>query len=279
VRVRLITTGTLDTAANVLSDSVGRVRLATVPVGTYTVALDTTTIGDSVRLVQISATQVAVEPGDSVTVTATISFPIVSVRAARALPAGRKVFLQGVLLSPRVAFGDTTAHMADTSLAIRLTRMRSGPVGIGDSVRLLGVTSTRDGQPTLDDAVVTPLGAGAGPLPAIVSTLVARTANGGALDAALVFVGNVTIVDTATVDGTNSPPFVPPNRDYRLMVDSTPADTSGRLEVLLDGHAGFSGGILTQFRPDSTISVTGVLVPSGAGRWRLKPRILSDVVP
>ena len=279
VRVRLIATGSLDTTVVVLSDSIGRFRVGTVPIGTYTATVDTTTIGDSVRVIQLTPAQVVVQPGDSVTITATVSFPAVSVRAARQLPPGRRVFIVGVLLSPRVVFGDTTGHFADTSMAIRLTRMRSSPVGIGDSLRLLGTTGTRDGQPTFDDAAITSLGAGAAPLPRIVTTLVARAANGGALDAALVFIGNVTIVDTATVDGTNAPPFVPPNRDYRLTVDSTPADTVGRMEVLLDGHAGFSGSVLTQFRPDSTISVTGVLVPAGAGRWRLKPRILSDVVP
>jgi hypothetical protein len=280
VRVRLIATGSLDTTVVVLSDSIGRFRVGTVPIGTYSAVVDTTTIGDSVRVIQLTPAQVVVAPGDSVTITATISFPVVSIRAARLLPTGRRVFIEGVLLSPRVVFGDTTGHFADTSMAIRLTRMRSGPVGIGDSLRLLGTTSTRDGQSTFDDAAITPLGAGAGPLPRIVSTLVARAANGGALDAALVFIGNVTIVDTATVPGSGPPPnTVPPNQDYRLTVDSTPADTVGRMEVLLDGHAGFSGAVLTQFRPDSTISVTGVLVPAGAGRWRLKPRILSDVVP
>ena len=279
VRVRLIATGSQDTTVSVVSDSFGRFRVAAVPIGTYAVAVDTTTIGDSVRVSQVTPAQVVVQPGDSLTLTATISFPAVSVRAARQLPVGRRVFVEGVLLAPRVVFGDSTAHFADTSMAIRLTRLGSGPVGIGDSVRLLGTTGTRDGQPTFDNAVVIPLGAGAQPLPRIVTTLVARAASGGTLDAALVFIGNVTIVDTATVDGTNAPPFVPPNRDFRLTVDSTPADTVGRMEVLLDGHAGFSGAVLSQFRPDSTISVTGVLVPAGAGRWRLKPRILSDVVP
>jgi hypothetical protein len=278
VRVRLIGVGTVDTAVSVLSDSIGQFRVPAVPIGAYVVKVDTTTIGDSIRLVQVSAPQVTIEPGDSVTITATVSFPAVSVRAARALPAGRKVFLEGVVLSPRAAFGDSTGHLADTSGAIRITRMRAGPVGIGDSVRLLGVTSTRDGQPTLDDAVVVPLGAGATPIPLIATTLIARTANGGALDAALVFLANVTVLDTATVAGSNAPPFVPPNQDYRLFVDSTPADTTDRVEVLLDGHAGFTG-IPPAFRPDSTISVTGVLVPAGAGRWRIKPRVVSDVVP
>ena len=277
VRVRLIGVGTLDTAASVQSDSAGGFRVPNVPIGSFVVALDTTTIGDTVRLIQLSAAQVVVRPGDSLTVTATISFPAVTVRAARQLPAGRKVFVQGILLSPRPAFGDTTGHLADTSAAIRLTRMRAAPVaGIGDSVRLLGLTTTRDGQATLDDVVTIPLGPSGGALPTVVSAAGARSANGGALDAALVFVGDVTIVDTATVPGTGVTP--PPTSDRRLTVDSTPADTAGRVEVLLDAHAGFTGLVLAPFLPDSVLNVTGVLVPAGGGRWRLKPRIVSDAV-
>lgn len=278
VRVRLIAFGTLDTTASVLSDSVGGFRVASIPIGTYTVAFDTTTIGDSVRLVQLSHTEIAVAPGDSVTITATVSFPLLSVRAARLLPVGRKVFLQGIVLSPRPAFGDTTAHLADTSRAIRLTRVRANPVaGIGDSVRVLGVTATRDGQATLDDVLIIPLGASAGAAPTVTTAAAARTAESGALDGALVFVGGVIVVDSATVPGTGSPP--PATQDRLITVDDTPADTAGRLEVLLDAHAGFVGAtLLQQFRPDSVVNVTGVLVPTTGGRWRLKPRIVPDIV-
>lgn len=275
VRVRLIAIGTLDTTVSVLSDSAGGFRVGSVPIGTYTVAVDTTTIGDSVRLVQLSGAQVGVTPGDSVTITATVSFPLLSVRAARLLLAGRKVFVQGEITSPRAAFGDTTGHMTDTSRAIRLTRIRANPVaGIGDSVRLLGVLATRDGQATLDDVLVIPLGVSAGAGPTVTTAAVARTAQGGALDATLVFIGGVIIVDTATVAGTGSPP----NQDRLITVDDTPADTLGRLEVLLDGHAGFVGSVLLPLRPDSVVNLTGVLVPTVGGRWRLKPRILADVI-
>jgi hypothetical protein len=110
--------------------------------------------------------------------------------------------------------------------------------------------------------------------PAVTTAAAARTAESGTLDAALVFVGGVIVVDTATVAGTGSPPV----QDRLLTVDDTPADTAGRLEVLLDGHAGFVGAALAPLRPDSMVNVTGVLVPGTGGRWRLKPRLLADVV-
>lgn len=275
VRVRLIATGTFDTTVSVLTDTAGGFRVPSVPIGTYTVRVDSTTIPDSVQLVQLSPAQVAVTPGDSVIITATVSFPLLSVRAARLLPAGRKVFVQGIVVSPRPAFGDTTAHLADTSRAIRFTRVRANPAaGIGDSVRALGVLAARDGQPVLDDVAFFALGASGGIAPAVRTAAVARTAESGALDAALVFVGGVIIVDTATVTGSGSPP----NQDYRLIVDDTPADTAGRLELLLDGHTGFAGAVLAPLRPDSVVNVSGVLVPATGGRWRLKPRQLADVV-
>ena len=275
VRVRLIATGTSDTVASVLTDSAGEFRVPSVAIGTYVVAIDTTTIGDSLRLVRQSASQIAVAPGDSVVVTAAVSFPIVSVRAARLLPLGSKVFVEGLVLVPRPTFGDTTGHITDTSRAIRLTRLRAAPAtAIGDSVRFLGLLASRDGQAVLDDAAVFPLGISGGAAPIVTTPAVARTANGGALDAALVFVGGTIIVDTGTVTGTGSPPL----NDYRIVVDDTPADTAGRLEVVLDGHAGFTGAVLLPLRPDSVVHVTGVLVPTTAGRWRLKPRILTDVV-
>jgi hypothetical protein len=162
-------------------------------------------------------------------------------------------------------------------VAIRLTRMRSTPfVTFNDSLRVLATRSTRDGQPAMDDAVLLPLGVTAGATPTVVTAATARDADGGVLDAALVFVDSVTIVDTATVPGTGQSP--PPTLDFRLFVDRTPADTAGRLEVLLDAHAGFTGTNLLPFRPDSVISVTGVLVPTGAGQWRLKPRFPQDAV-
>ena len=51
-----------------------------------------------------------------------------------------------------------------------------------------------------------------------------------------------------------------------------------RKGALLDAHAGFTGAVLFPYLPDSVITVTGVLVPTGGGQWRLKPRFPGDVV-
>lgn len=279
VRVYLIANGTQDTTVSVVSDSNGGFRAGSVPIGVYVVSVDTTTVGDSVDVVQLSATQVTVRPADSLNLTAAISYPLLSVRAARQLGVGRKVFVEGLVLVPRFTFGDSTGHLADSSLAIRLTRMRTVPfVTFNDSLRVLATRSTRDGQPTLDDAILLPLGITAGATPTIVTAETARDANGGALDAALVFLDSVTIVATQTQPGTGQTP--PPTTDVLLTVDRTPGDTAGRLEVLLDAHAGFTGTAVLPFGVDSVITVTGVLVPNpnAPSRWVLKPRFPQDAV-
>jgi hypothetical protein len=161
-------------------------------------------------------------------------------------------------------FRDSTAHLSDTSGFIRLTRvaLRGGIGGIdpGDSVTVLGLTSSRLGQPTLDQAVVTKLSTRPAPLPSIITTVTAATAAGGALDAALVLIQNGLISDTATI----AP-------DYRVTV----SDGSGSLNLVLDANLNF---VRSAFLPGKRVNARGVLVPDGAGGWSLKPRAPSDVV-
>ena len=83
----------------------------------------------------------------------------------------------------------------------------------------------------------------------------ADTQDGGGLDAALVRVTDATIADTATnADG-----------DYVVSAD----DGSGALLVAFDQDAGLDE---TPFVPGVVVDARGVLVPDGAGGWRLKPR-------
>jgi len=173
----------------------------------------------------------------------------------------------GVALNPSNSFRDTTLHVQDTSAAIRVTRVRAAAVFPGDSVRLLGTTSRRSSLPTLDNVSVFPLGTTFLPTASQVTTAVAATAQGGALDAQQALVLNATINDTASVAG-----------DFKLTVD----DGSGALEVLLDATAdpAFRAPLLPGlYVPGNKFDVVGVLVPTGlAGVWRLKPRSAQDLV-
>ncbi|MGH7608045.1 MAG: carboxypeptidase-like regulatory domain-containing protein [Gemmatimonadales bacterium] len=273
--VRLIAWGTRDTTARASSATSGAFLFASVPVGRYVVAIGASGYAESLDVVRVIPETVLVRPDSADTVLVALSFPIVTISQARGLVFGDKVFVEGAVLNVRAAFGDSTVHLGDAAAAIRSTRVRVTPLVLpGDSARFLGVRSERDGQPVLDEVVPFPLAPGPAPAPRTVSAPTAATADAGALDAALVLVSNVTVVDTATIAGTGSPP----NTDLRVLVDETPTDTLGRLEVLLDGHAGFSGGALAPFVPDAVLDVTGLLVPTAPGRWRLKPRSPADVV-
>ena len=246
-------------AGRAVSDSNGRVRVAGLPVGRYTVRIDTGTVPDSMAVRRIADTTFMVPPGDSVAVLVAIGFSRVTVAQARGLPAGSVVFVDGIALNAFASFGDSTVHVADTSGALRSVRVRPVPIFPGDSVRLRGRRAARDGQPVLEDVTAFLLALRQEPPPTGVTTAIARTADGGRLDAALVAIANATITDTATVAG-----------DFRLTV----TDGSGSLEVLLDDDAGFT---LMPYRPTVVIDATGLLVPVGPGIWRLKPRGGADV--
>jgi hypothetical protein len=161
------------------------------------------------------------------------------------------------------SFRDTTSHLSDSSGAIRLTRvaLRGGLTGNnpGDSVSVLGVTSSRAGQPTLDQAVISRFGTRPEPIPLPVGTGPASNAGNGIWDAALVQITGALISDTATI----AP-------DFKVVV----SDGTGSLDMILDGNLQFPR---TAFRPGRSVNARGVLVPNGVGGWVFKPRALGDV--
>jgi hypothetical protein len=177
------------------------------------------------------------------------------------------VFVNGVALHGLAVYSDTLLHMADTSGALRATRVRPTPAVAGDSVRLRGRVAERDGQRVLDDVTVFVLGSAFIPPVSTLPTAAAATASVGTLDAALVRVLDAAITDTATVSGS-----------LRLTV----SDGSGALTVILDRVADAA------FRPPFTVGqwdagerfdLLGVLVPLGPGTWALRPRNAFDLTP
>jgi len=127
-------------------------------------------------------------------------------------------------------------------------------------VSVLGLSSSRAGQPTLDNAIISRLATRPAPIAFSISTGVAATAQNGALDAALAQITGAIISDTVTV----AP-------DFHVTV----SDGSGSLLVILDGNINFPR---TAFGPGRSMNARGVLVPNGVGGWSFKPRGLGDVV-
>jgi hypothetical protein len=242
----------------------GDAEFRDVPVGQYLVTVDSASLGDTLGVGRVDPGELLVRfDDDPPLITIRLTYPEVPIRAARQAPLGRRLLLRGLILAGVQSFRDTTSHVADTSSQLRLTRvvLRGGITGNnpGDSVTVLGTVSSRAGQPTLDQAIITMLGPRPAPIPVSLTTATAATASGGVLDAGLVQITNAVISDTLTV----APDF--------HVVGS---DGSGPVTVVLDPIGGFFPGV---FLPGRRMSVRGVLVPTGSGVWRLKPRTPGDV--
>jgi hypothetical protein len=262
VGVRLVVAGTLDTLGRATSDANGGFVFGAVPVGQYTIVVpDAAVFGDSIQVVRIDTADVALGVNDTSEVGIAVSFPAYTLAEARTLPVGEKIFVEGLSLNNSTTFGDSTVHLRDSSDAILVTGTRGPLVAAGDSVRFLGRTGARNGQPVMENGQAIILGIVGLPVAIRVTTAEAASANGGLLDAELVRIVDGTIADdTTTVNG-----------DYQFTVD----DGSGPVLVILDQDAGLTR---TPYVPGVVIDATGVLVPDGAGAWVLKPRNNSDLV-
>lgn len=246
----------------------GDFTLDRVLVGDYVAAVDSGTVGDSLRILRIDSVRLTVSAGDTTTVVVGLTYPEVTIDSARSTALESRVFIQGLVLSEWNTFGDAAVHIRDTTGAIRVVRAQPSSVAAGDSVRVLGVTSLQAGRTVLKDGVVFLLETGVeSPGPELITTGRAASADGGRFDAELVRVDNAVVQDTSR--NTLGEPV--------LAVD----DGSGTVEIVLDRDIFFflavtGGGDVIGSRADAT----GVLVPpasGAAGVWVLKPRQNADL--
>lgn len=268
-RVALFLGSGNDTLETAMTDVEGIARFHQLSFGQYRVAVVPNSIGDSIEVQQIQVGALDTNlvrlraSADTLVAIVRLGYPEVSIRAARELPAGRRVFIRGLILAGVQSFRDTTSHLADSSGALRLTRVAllGGLTGNtpGDSVSVLGFTSSRAGQPTLDEARISRFNTRPPPIALPVSSGTAATASNGSLDAALVRITGAIISDTITV----AP-------DFQVTV----SDGTGTLRVILDANISFPR---TAFAPGRSMNAQGVLVPDGVGGWVFKPRALGDV--
>jgi len=267
VRVRLLTPVARDTVLRATTAADGTFRIPSVPVGTYTLVIDTTSVGDSVEVDALAERTVTLLPADSVSVDALVSFPTITLLEARSAAVGTRVFVRGVAMHALTTFSDTLLHVADSTAALRAARVRPSGVVNGDDVRLRGRIALRDGQPVLDDVTVFTLGTAFNvPSAPILTTAAAATAAAAVRDAALVRLVDVAVVDTQTVLGS-----------LRVRVN----DGSGDLVMLLDRTADvtfrppFAAGTWNVGRRYDAV---GVLVPLSPGVWALRPRSAFDLI-
>lgn len=269
VRVALLAANGVDTIQTVLSSATGVAIFGPVPIGRYRVVVDRAALGDSIGVVVgDTGTITILARADSNTATRLVrlGYEEVSVTGVKALPAGRRVIVRGIVVSPMQAFSDSSMFLQDATGALRVTSARHWPGrngnNIGDSVAVLGTTGASLGRPALLAGRVSSLGLGSAPAPQLVTVAEVRTAKGGTLDAALVQVTNAKVVDTAKVA-----------LDLRVTF-SEAADDADRATALFDQLLQAPATIFTAGR---TITVRGVLVPRGDGTWSVKPRNATDL--
>lgn len=246
------------------TDSSGIALFPNVPVGRYRIGGLLEVLGDSLERLDPDR-EFTVSADDTVSIAVTLRFPSASVSEGRALPVGRKVWVEGIVLNTVGTFGDSTVHLADSASYIRMSRVRPAPLVPGDSVLLLGTRAVRDGQPTFNVTLILIRADLDPPQPDTVTTAEAASAGGGALDAGLVRAFNATISDTMTTF------------DGRLL---TVDDGSGPLDVLLSNNINFGNqNQLNSYAPGVRITVQGLLVPDplAPGTWLLKPRGRPDI--
>ncbi len=263
IRIYLLVAGTRDTVDSGFTDAGGFVTFTSPPLGPYTITVDSAAaLGDSMLITPTPATVTIAAGGGTKAIVGRLGYPVLTVGDLRTSTAGRRAVVTGTVLAGKQSFSDTTANMRDTSGAIRLTNVKvvsGGFTAPGDSVRVLGTVSQRNGQPVLDSARAVLLHPGLPTIPLdTLTTAQAAQALGGTRDANLAFVGGTMIIDTLTVGA-----------DFRVTVD----DGSGQLEVLFDQLVPVNAAL---FIPGDSLRATGVLVPVGGGQWQLRPRATQD---
>lgn len=260
----LVAGGQGDTVAVDTTDASGQVGFPNPPLGRYTVSVDSVAaLGDSLFTFLTPAT-VQVAAGTPTQVFAIrLGFPSDDITGVRSSTAGRRVVTSGLVLAGRQSNSDSSAFLRDATGALRLTSsvvVVGNFVAPGDSVRVLGTVALRAGQPVLDAAQIVLLQPGlAAPAPDTVTTQQAAGALGGLRDADLVRIQAALVTDSTTLAG-----------HYQVTVD----DGSGPVDVVLDSILAIPP---TAVVPGDSLRVNGVLVPTGSGSWRVKPRGGTDL--
>ncbi len=268
-RVSLLVAEGTDTIRTATSGADGVAAFNDVPLGSYRVVVDRAALGDSIGVV-VGDTGiiriVAQQTGIVATRVVRLGFREVTVAEARALPAGQRVFVRGIVHSALQFFRDSSSFVSSKGASIRITgaRHRPGRTGnnVGDSVIVLATTGAKNGQPVLVGGLIGTLGVAGVPIPLPITVAEARTAKGGTLDAAFITVVGARIADTVAA-----------NPDF-LVIIADVADTTIKTDVLIDAQL---NAPRTIFRPGFPITVRGVLVPRGDGTWVIKPRGGTDV--
>jgi hypothetical protein len=262
LRISLLRTSG-DTVKTVVTDAEGVALFSSLDLGSYRLGVSPGVLGDSLRLIWPDTTRVSVAISQPSIVVLPVGYPLVAASELASVAAGRMVTTTGTALHDANVFGDRVLHVADSTGVSRIVLTAGATVTAGDSVRITGRTGTSSGLPAILDATAFSLGTGQTPTARPIETAVAASADGGALDGALVRIADARVLSVTNLAGGDS----------RVRV----TDGSGPVDVFIHRTANIASedplvaGVL--------LDVTGILVPreSVPGEWMLKPRRTLDL--
>lgn len=183
-----------------------------------------------------------------------------SIAEAIAQPTGTTVVFEGVVTVPQGAFRTDNAYVQDPSGGVQVFGIPAElGLAAGDSVRVVGVRGEFNGQPQINNPVVTEIGTGTVPAPRVVT---------GAQVNARTFEGQLVTVPGATVTAVSGSAT---STAYNV----TLSDAAGTSFVLRVSGSGV-GIPQTFFTVGQKLNVTGVL-GSFRGTAQLLPRSAADV--
>lgn len=262
LEVRLVIQGSQDTVASAVSDEEGTFLFQDVRAGTYAVAARGGPMGDSLVVTGVIPSPLEVRAETRRTMTLGLSFPLRSGAAIQASADGVRLYVEGIALNARGTLPDNAIHVWDGQQAIRAEGVGSFGMSAGDSVRILGRTSSSVGRKVLREAQGFRLADLPDPEPVALSTAAAATASAGSLRDALVQVNDAVVSQVQTVPGG---------------VLATVSDGSGSLFVRIpSGHLSAAG--IPVLQPGALLAAAGVLLPrEGGGAWELHTRSGGDL--
>jgi len=260
LRLRLAASGSI--LGETQTDAQGLFDFESIPVGTLRLEVDSILLGDSLVARFEQSDTFSVAAGDSLGFQVGVGAPERSIPEIRSLPPDEPVFTSGIALNDWTELGGSI-HLESDSSFLRVTGVPAVEVGVGDSIRVSGRTSTAQGIVFLVGGRAFSLEQDARPVtPWAVTTAQAGTAQGGDLEAALVVMSQVTVTSNSAVAGG----FIVEGTDGTSEVSIRIRDTTG-----IDPAEVPVGTVFP--------SVVGVLVPSGPGVWEVVPRSRDDASP
>lgn len=252
--------------ASETTDEEGVAIFEEVPIGRMKAGVPADELGDTLSLLPASVEPFLLPAFQTAELTPVVTLPSFTVEEVRGLPTGKPLFTEGVALN-RLVEGDMMLHIRSGGMYLRvLTVEESTTFTVGDSVRVSGRTAVAEGVPVLDGKAVFRIAPRAGiPQPITLTSGEAAGARGGSLDAALVEVSSVDVLQVVD-EG---------DQGVYIRVD----DGTGSLRIRFRSYFNLDADSVNP-ETDSFAFAVGLLVPvrlNDGVVWELHPRTSDDV--